>query len=68
MNKGEIWWASREEPRASEPGFRRPVAIISSNDFNKSKIQTIIVAAITSNIRLTEVQYATLTLSTFLYA
>jgi len=50
--KGEIWWASLEEPRGSGPGFRRPVVIISSNDFNKSKIQTVIVAAITSNMRL----------------
>jgi len=54
VKKGEIWWASLEEPRGSEPGFRRPVVIISSNDFNKSKIQTVIVAAITSNARLAE--------------
>ena len=54
MKKGDIWWASLEEPRGSEPGFRRPVVIISSNEFNNSKIQTVIVAAITSNIRLGE--------------
>jgi len=54
MKKGEIWWASLEEPRGSGPGFRRPVVIVSSNEFNKSKIQTVIVAAITSNIRLAE--------------
>ena len=54
VKKGEIWWASLEEPRGSEPGFRRPVVIISSNEFNKSKIQTVIVAAITSNTRLSE--------------
>ncbi len=54
MKKGEIWWASLEDPRGSEPGFRRPVVIISSNEFNKSKIQTVIVAAITSNARLAE--------------
>jgi len=54
MKRGEIWWASLEEPRGSEPGFRRPVVIISSNEFNKSKIQTVIVAAITSNIRLSD--------------
>ena len=54
MKKGEIWWASLEEPRGSEPGFRRPVVVISSNDFNKSKIQTVIVAVISSNIHLAE--------------
>jgi len=54
MKKGEIWWASLEEPRGSEPGFRRPVVIVSSNEFNKSKIHSVIVAAITSNTRLAE--------------
>ncbi len=54
MKKGEIWWASLGEPRGSEPGFRRPVVIISSNEFNKSKIQTVIVATITSNMHLAE--------------
>jgi len=54
VKKGDIWWALLEEPRGSEPGFRRPVVIISSNDFNKSKIQTVIVAAITSNIHLAD--------------
>jgi len=54
VRKGEIWWASLEDPQGSEPGFRRPVVIISANEFNKSKIQTIIVATITSNIRIAE--------------
>jgi len=52
VKRGEIWWASLEEPRGSGPGFRRPVVIISSNEFNKSKILTVIVAVITSNIGL----------------
>ena len=40
------------EPSASEPGFRRPVLILQSNDFNRSHINTIIAATITSNVRL----------------
>ena len=40
------------EPRGSEPGYRRPVVIISSNEFNQSLIQTVVCAAITSNLRL----------------
>ena len=54
MKRGEIWWASLGEPTGSEPGFKRPVVIVSSNDFNASKIKTIIVAVITSNLRLSE--------------
>ena len=52
--KGEIWWADLDEPRGSEPGYRRPVVIVQSDDFNKSKIRTIIVVVISSNIRLAE--------------
>ncbi len=54
MLRGEIWWASMVEPRGSEPGYRRPVVIVSSNAFNKSLIQTVIVAVITSNLRLAD--------------
>jgi mRNA interferase MazF len=52
VKRGEIWWASMGEPRGSEPGYRRPVVIISSNEFNQSLIQTVVCAAITSNLRL----------------
>ncbi len=52
--RGEIWWADLEEPRGSEPGYRRPVVVVQSDDFNKSRIQTIIVAVISSNLKLGE--------------
>lgn len=54
MKKGEIWWASLDEPVGSGPGYRRPVIIISSNEFNASNIKTVIVAVITSNLRLAD--------------
>ena len=47
-----MWWAEMPEPAASEPGFRRPVLIIQSDEFNRSLINTIVAAAITSNIKL----------------
>jgi mRNA interferase MazF len=50
--RGEIWWAALPEPVGSGPDYKRPVLIIQSDDFNKSKINTIIAAVITSNIRL----------------
>ena len=52
MKKGEVWWATLEEPIGSEPGYRRPVVIVSSDDFNQSKINTVLVAIITSNLNL----------------
>lgn len=54
VEKGEIWWASLGLPRGSEPANRRPVVIISANEFNISKISTVIAVAITSNLRLAE--------------
>ncbi len=52
MRRGEIWWASLGEPQGSAPGYRRPVLIVQSNEFNESAIRTSICAAITSNMRL----------------
>ena len=52
MQRGEIWWASLPVPEGSSPGYRRPVLIIQANEFNRSKINTVIVAAITSNLAL----------------
>ena len=39
------------DAHGSEPGFRHPVVIVQSNDFNRSQIQTVVVA-ISSNLRL----------------
>jgi len=52
MRRGEVWWASLTTPGGSSPGFRRPVLIIQSNEFNCSRIQTVVAAAITSNLAL----------------
>lgn len=52
MVRGEIWWATLPNPRASEPGYKRPVLILQSDAFNRSNINTVICAVITSNIAL----------------
>ena len=54
MQRGEIWWASLPAPTGSEPGYRRPVLIIQQDDFNRSRISTVIAVALTSNLRLSE--------------
>ena len=54
MLRGEIWWATLPAPSASEPGYRRPLLIIQSDDFNRSRINTVIAVVITSNLRLSE--------------
>lgn len=54
VRRGQIWWASLPDPAGSGPGFRRPVAVVQSNPFNESRIRTVVVVAITSNLRLAE--------------
>jgi mRNA interferase MazF len=52
VQRGEVWWADLPDPVGSEPGFRRPVVIVQSDDFNRSRIRTVIAAALTANVRL----------------
>lgn len=54
IQRGEIWWASLPEPSGSEPGYRRPILVIQSDEFNRSRIATVIGVAITSNTRLAQ--------------
>jgi mRNA interferase MazF len=54
MYRGEIWWANLPDPVGSEPGYRRPVLVIQDDTFTESRISTVIVVMITSNIQLAE--------------
>lgn len=54
MHRGEIWWAALPEPNGSGPGYRRPVLIVQSDDFNRSRINTVVVAILTSNVALAQ--------------
>jgi mRNA interferase MazF len=54
MERGAVWWAELPQPAASEPGYRRPVIIIQANSFNRSRIKTIMVLVVTSNLRLAD--------------
>ena len=52
IRRGDIWWAALGRPFGSAPGYRRPVVVLQTEDFNDSPIRTVIVAAITSNLEL----------------
>ena len=39
-------------PTGSGPGSRRPVLVVQSNPFNASRIATVVVAVVTSNLAL----------------
>lgn len=48
IQRGEIWWANLPAPIASEPGYRRPILIIQSNDFNRCSITAVLIVSITT--------------------
>ena len=54
MKRGELWWASLPPPTGSGPGFRRPVLVVQSDPFNASRIATVVVAVVTSNLALAD--------------
>jgi len=49
--RGDVWWIDFGDPIGSAPDYRRPGVVVSSDRFNRSRLGTVIVAAITSNIR-----------------
>ena len=51
IKQGDLVWVSFPRARGSEPAGRRPALVLQSNAFNQSRINTIVVAAITSNLR-----------------
>jgi mRNA interferase MazF len=52
MLRGELWWADLGLPRGSAPALRRPVLVISADQYNRSELQTVMVVVLTSNTRL----------------
>jgi len=52
VERGQVWWADLDEPRGSEPGFRRPLLIVQDDAFNQSRLRTVIAVVLTSNLRL----------------
>lgn len=52
VKRSEVWWASLPDPIGSATGYRRPVLSVQPDAFTRSRIRTIICAAITSNLLL----------------
>ena len=50
--QGEVHWVDLGDPRGSEPAHRRPCVIVQNDAFNASRISTVVVVILTSNLRL----------------
>ncbi len=51
INQGDIYWIDLGEPIGSGPGYRHPHIVIQNNVFNRSRIRTVMVCALTSNLK-----------------
>jgi mRNA interferase MazF len=51
IQQGDVFWVNLGEPAGSEPGYRHPHVVIQNNIFNQSRINTVVVCALTSNLR-----------------
>jgi mRNA interferase MazF len=51
INQGDIFWVDLREPSEFEPGYKHPHVVIQNNLFNRSLINTVVVCALTSNLK-----------------
>jgi mRNA interferase MazF len=54
IRQGDIFWIELEDPEGSEPGYRHPHLVLQNNLFNRSRINTVVVCALTTNLRRAE--------------
>ncbi len=51
INQGEVYWVPLEDSSGAEPGYIHPHVVIQDNVFNHSRINTVVVCALTSNLK-----------------
>jgi mRNA interferase MazF len=52
INQGDIYWVQSEDPNKSELGhYAHPYIVVQDNVFNHSRVHTIIVCALTTNLK-----------------
>jgi len=50
--RGEVWWADLGTPRGSQPGYIRPILIVSDDRYNASRLRTVTIVVMSTNTRL----------------
>jgi mRNA interferase MazF len=51
IHQGDVIWVDLDEPVGSSPGYRHPHVVIQNNVFNRSRLNTVVVCALTSNLQ-----------------
>ena len=51
VNQGDIYWAALRGPDGSETGYTHPQVVIQDNVINQSRVGTVVVCALTTNLK-----------------
>ena len=54
IRRGDICWIDLGQPAGSDPAHRRPIVVVSDDEFNRSRISTVIGVVCTTNLRLAD--------------
>lgn len=50
ISQGDIVWVDLPRPLGSAPGLARPAVVVQAEAFNRSRLQTVVVVPLTSNL------------------
>lgn len=51
IRQGDIFWVELGDPAGSGPGYRHPHVVIQNNVFNESRLNTVVLCVLTSNVK-----------------
>jgi len=51
INQGDIYWVPLPGPDGTEPGYTHPHVVVQDNVLNRSRIHTVVVCGLTSNVK-----------------
>lgn len=51
VNQGDVFWVPLEEPDGMEPGYIHPHVVIQDNVINRSRVKTVVVCALSTNLK-----------------
>lgn len=52
IRQGDIFWVDLGDPAGSAPGYRRhPYVVVQNNVFNESRLNTVVLCVVTSNLK-----------------
>jgi mRNA interferase MazF len=51
IDRGDVFWIGRDDPHGPVPGYPHPHVVVQDDLFNHSRVATVVVCALTSNLR-----------------